>query len=101
MEAARTSETLVSYRNTTQRHNPDELDLNLHLRENIKSRISTLPAPLNRPNLPCLNFFSGNLKFPLVQEQFRYSSHLTAFTPLSERNETGSADVLSPSSIKA
>jgi hypothetical protein len=39
MEAARFSETLVSYLNITWRHNPVDLDLNLHRRENLKSRI--------------------------------------------------------------
>jgi hypothetical protein len=34
-EAVRSSETSVSYRNTTRRHNPDDLDLNLHRRENL------------------------------------------------------------------
>jgi hypothetical protein len=38
MEAAGTSETFVSYRNTTRRHNPEYLDLNLHRRENLTSR---------------------------------------------------------------
>jgi len=33
------SETSVSYRNTTQRHNPEDLDLILHRRESIKSRV--------------------------------------------------------------
>jgi hypothetical protein len=33
---------LVSYRNTTRRHNPEDLDLNLHRRENLKSRISPI-----------------------------------------------------------
>jgi hypothetical protein len=38
MEAARSSETLVSYRNTARRHNPEDLDLNLQRSENLKSR---------------------------------------------------------------
>jgi hypothetical protein len=40
MEAAKDSETLVSYRNAKQRHNPEDLDLNLHRRENLKCRNS-------------------------------------------------------------
>jgi hypothetical protein len=35
MEVARTSETVVSYHNTTRRHNPQDLDLNIHRRENL------------------------------------------------------------------
>jgi hypothetical protein len=37
-EAARFSETMVSYRNTTQRHNPEDHDFNLHRRKNLQSR---------------------------------------------------------------
>jgi len=33
-EAARISDTLFSFRNTTRRHNPETLDLNLHRRGN-------------------------------------------------------------------
>jgi len=37
--AAWSSETSVSYRNTTQRHNPEGCDLNLGQHENLKSHI--------------------------------------------------------------
>jgi hypothetical protein len=40
MEAAWTFETMVAYHNTTRRHNPEELDLKHHRRENLKTRTS-------------------------------------------------------------
>jgi len=36
LEAAWTSETLLPYRNTTWCHDSEELDLNIHRRENLK-----------------------------------------------------------------
>jgi hypothetical protein len=38
MEAAKSFETLVSYRNTARGHNSEHLDLNLHRRENLVSQ---------------------------------------------------------------
>jgi hypothetical protein len=37
MEAARTSETLVNYYQTTRRYNPEDSHLHTHRRENLKS----------------------------------------------------------------
>jgi len=42
MVAKRSSETLVTYRNSTWSHNPGDLDLKLHRRENLKHRDTVL-----------------------------------------------------------
>jgi len=48
MEAAWYTEILVSYHITTRGHNPENLDLNLHRRENFKSWTCTSTGPVNR-----------------------------------------------------
>jgi hypothetical protein len=42
MEAARTSETLVNFYQTTRRYNPEDSRLHTHRRENLKSYTSKL-----------------------------------------------------------
>jgi hypothetical protein len=39
MEAARTSETLVNFYQTTRRYNPEDSHLHTHRRENLKSYV--------------------------------------------------------------
>jgi hypothetical protein len=56
MEAARSSETLVSYHNTARRHNSEDLDLNLHRREDLKSNSSSVVwKHLDLDTASCLN----------------------------------------------
>jgi hypothetical protein len=40
MEAARTSETLLNFYQTTRRYNPEDSHLRIHRRENLKSYIT-------------------------------------------------------------
>jgi hypothetical protein len=53
MEAARTSETLVNFYQTTQRHNPEDSHLPTHCRENLKSySIQYIPScPLSSKSI--------------------------------------------------
>jgi hypothetical protein len=41
MEAARTSETLVNFYQTTRCYNPEDSNLHTHRRENLKSYLTT------------------------------------------------------------
>jgi hypothetical protein len=42
MEAARTSETLVNFYQTTRRYNPEDSHLRTHRRENLKSYVTNV-----------------------------------------------------------
>jgi hypothetical protein len=42
MEAARTSETLVNFYQTTRRYNPEDSHLRIHCHENLKSYFSKI-----------------------------------------------------------
>jgi hypothetical protein len=59
MEAAKSSETSVSYRNTPRRHNPQDHDLNPYRRGNLKS--------LNTQKL-VITFTAINSQFILAPE---------------------------------
>jgi hypothetical protein len=56
MEAAQTSETLVSEHNTTQHHNPEELSLNLCCFESLTS-LMDIPSYILRNKLSTYGSF--------------------------------------------
>jgi hypothetical protein len=43
MEAARSSETLVNFNQTTRRYNPEDSHLRINRRENLKSETEVIP----------------------------------------------------------
>jgi hypothetical protein len=74
MEAAWTFETLVYYNNTTQRHNPKHLDLNLQNGENLRSHTNAKMRyvtyePVSKMGLHILQMRKKNTEMNLhVQE---------------------------------
>jgi hypothetical protein len=56
MEAARTSETLVNFYQTTRRYNPKDSHLCTHHHENLKSHIINTKYEISK-NLPDLNIY--------------------------------------------
>jgi hypothetical protein len=57
MEAAKTSETLVNFYQTTRRYNPEDSHLRTHRRENLKSYKVVI--------------YAGSLTFPLKEQTVR------------------------------
>jgi hypothetical protein len=51
MEAARTSETLVNFYQTTRRYNPEDSHLRTHRRENLKSYIWRILHVIKKMNV--------------------------------------------------
>jgi uncharacterized membrane protein YgcG len=58
MEAARTSETLVNFYQTTRRYNPEDSHLHTHRRENLKSYL---------PFATSVNIITINMSWPLLE----------------------------------
>jgi len=65
MEAARSSEMLVSYHNNTiQRYNPEDLDLNHHRRESLKTSIRTYVPKIYLIFIPIFKLTSFKMASP-------------------------------------
>jgi hypothetical protein len=71
MEAARTSETLVNFYQTTRRFNPEDSHLRTHRRENLKSNL--IYSQGSRPETPVYEF--RFLSCCLQDQTPHYGSH--------------------------
>jgi len=70
MQAAWSSETMVSYQNSTRRQNPEDLDLNLHRRENLRHRIAGSWYYVTVCTLALNNFIFCDTPTPLASNSF-------------------------------
>jgi hypothetical protein len=66
MEAARISETLANFYQTTWRYNPEDSHLHTHRRENLKSYLAQLLFYLQGKNSPVLQHLSSRTGFCMI-----------------------------------
>jgi hypothetical protein len=78
MEAAWSSETLESYLISTRRHNPEDLDFNLHRRENLKSLMAfySFQYELAIKWPTCIRLHVKRMEYCVIENQTRNVSML-------------------------
>jgi hypothetical protein len=80
MEATWTYETFVSYHDTTGRHTPKDLDLNLHCSESLKSRLYNENCWKTLILVRTGSMYARTLKFIQISSRFRYFSKCSGRT---------------------
>jgi len=76
MEVAWTSEMMISYHSTTQRHNSEDLDLKYHRRESLKS-------PLWLSNIGN-NEFADNKTYKLLLRTLKWNSDMAVLSKVTQ-----------------
>jgi hypothetical protein len=80
IDTVKSSETLVSYRNTTRRHNPEDLDMNMEqLVCPIKPFSLSLSLSLSPPPQECMDFRSSTYEISRIKERLQI---LRLFLPM-------------------